>query len=259
MRTRSTTLGLGGAAAVVLPLVLAGPVAAQQTPSMPSTLRYGTGLLDIPVSSVLQHLEVQGTYSGFFVSTDRSAQVDGAGATTGFGGGVDDFFGDASLAVGLFDRVETGVSLQSFGGASDGGDVWGLFGRVRLWEPIDQGVGLAVGGRYVTSPAFGDGQETRPARLGFSDPRLVGSHTGGTNLSIYGVATAYLRGFDGGFIPRNDVTFSLGWGSGMFAKVDRRSSTHRGTRTVGSTGRRCTSTPVSRPFSASWPSTTGST
>jgi hypothetical protein len=189
---------------------------------MPSTLRYGSGLLDIPVSSVLRHLEIQGTYSGFFVDTDRDVQVDQAGAPTGHGPGVNDYFSDASLAVGLFDRIETGVSLQQFGGEADGGDVWGLFGRVRIWEPIDQGVGLAAGARYVRSPDFGGPTGHFPARLGFADERLGETLIAGTNLSLYGVATAYLRGFDaGGRVPRNDMTFTLGYGGGMFREGGR--------------------------------------
>jgi len=217
VRTRPATQALVVAAA----LLHAPGVGAQQTPSMPSTLRYGSGLLDIPVSSVLPHLEVTGTYSGFWVSLDRTAQVDATGNTATYGPSLHRFSSDASLAVGLFDRVETGVSLQSFGSSSDGGNMWGLFGRVRLWEPIDQGVGLAVGGRYVTSPDFGDGVDYSPGRLGFPDRRLRESYTGGTNFSFYGVATAYLRGFDGGPIPKNDMTFSLGYGTGMFKEGEK--------------------------------------
>lgn len=186
---------------------------------MPSTLRYGSGLIDIPVSSVLPHLAITGTYSGFFVGIDRRVEVDGSGAPTGYGPGVDRFFSDASLAVGLLDRIETGVSLQSLGG--DSGNVWGLFSRVRIWEPIDQGIGLAAGARYLTSPDFGDGQEYSPGRLGFADERFGRQLTGGTNLSLYGVATAYLRGFDGGLIPKNDMTFTLGYGGGMFREGGR--------------------------------------
>jgi hypothetical protein len=210
---------LGGA---LLAAMLATQAAsAQQTPSMPSTLRYGSGLLDIPVSSVLPHLEITGTYSGFFVGIDRDIEVDAAGVPTGFGPGVHDFYSDASLAIGLLDRFETGLSLQSFGGDSDGGNVWGLFGRVRLWEPIDQGIGLAAGARYLTSPDFGDGREYFPARLGFADDRFGKALTGGTNFSFYGVATAYLRGFDGGPLPENDMTFTLGYGGGMFREGGR--------------------------------------
>lgn len=216
--TRTGRIG----ASLLVALASAPAVAAQQTPSMPSTLRYGSGLLDIPVSSVLPHLQIQGTYSGFFVDTDRNAQVDPAGNQTGYGPGVDEYFSDASLAVGLFDRIETGISLQQFASESEGGDLWGLFGRVRVWEPIDQGVGLAGGVRYVKSPDFGGPTGHFPARLGFADDRFGEALTGGTNLTFYGVATAYLRGFDaGGRIPRNDMTFTLGYGGGMFREGGR--------------------------------------
>ncbi|MGE0159384.1 MAG: hypothetical protein AB7T31_08215 [Gemmatimonadales bacterium] len=211
-------------AALLLVAVLARPggAAAQatpppsSTPTMPSTLRYGSGLLDIPVSSVLPHMAGTATYSGFWVGVDRTVLVDASGDAVGFGPAASAYHWDTSVAFGLFDRAEGGVSLQSLKGASGGGDVWGVFGRVRLWEPIDQGLGLAVGARYLTSPDFGDGARYAPNRLGFPDPRLDRAYTGRTNVTAYGVATAYLRGFDGGPIPENDLTFSLGWGSGMF-------------------------------------------
>lgn len=188
-----------------------------QTPTMPSTLRYGSGLLDIPVSSVLPHLQSTATYSGFWVGLDRTALVDGNGAMVGFGPAASSYHWDGSAAVGLFDRGEAGLALQSLGGPESGGDVWGLFGRVRLWEPIDQGIGLAVGARYLTSPDFPDGSRYAAGRLGFTDPRLAKSYTGGTNLTAYGVATAYVRGYDaGGRLWENDMTFTLGYGGGMF-------------------------------------------
>jgi len=201
--------------AVSMALVVAVSASAQQTPSMPSTLRYGSGLLDIPVSAVLPHLEVTATYSGYFARVDRDVQLDPSGNAIGYAR-LSRFRPDASVAVGLFDRLETGLSLQDFGSATNGSAMWGLFGRVRLWEPIDQGVGFAVGGRWLKGPDFGNGVDYSPGRLGFADKRLAESYTGGTNFSLYGVATAYLRGFDGGFIPKNDMTFSLGYGTGMF-------------------------------------------
>lgn len=218
-----------------------GAGAAGQTPTMPSTLRYGSGLIDIPVSSVLPHAMITGTVSGFFLALGSRAGIDDTGATVSYGPGVDEFFSDASLAVGLFDRAEMGVTLQALGDEASGGDVWGLFGRVRLWEPIDQGLGLAVGGRYLTSPSFGDGIDYRPGRLGFADERLRADYTGlqgaGTNLSLYAVATAFLRGFDAGRLPRNDLTFTLGVGSGMFGgpgELDFYSSGHSNGWFVGS-------------------------
>ena len=199
-----------------------GPLEAQ-TPTMPSTLRYGSGLIDVPVSSVLPHLQTTATLSGFFSQLGRRVQLDDAGNPAGFGPGRDDFLADAALAIGLFDRAEAGLTLQSFGDdGEEGGDVWGLFARVRLWEPVDQGVGVAIGARYVTGPSFGDGVSYAPGRLGFPDERLRTSYTDGggidTDFSPYIVATAFLRGWDGGRLPQNDVTFTFGLGGGMFSE-----------------------------------------
>lgn len=197
-----------------------GSTLSAQTPTMPSTQRYGSGLLDIPVSSVLPHLNVTTTFSGFWTSLGRRIEIDEAGRPTGFGPGRSDFFGDLSTAVGLYDRAEAGITLQSLNDDAEGGDIWGVFGRLRLWEPVDQGVGFAVGGRFLTSPSFGSGVEYAPGRLGLPDERLRKTYASGdgvrSNVSVYGVATAYLRGYDGGFMPENDMTFTVGYGGGMF-------------------------------------------
>ncbi len=194
---------------------------AAQTPTMPSTLRYGSGLMDVPVSSVLPHMHLTGTLSAFRVQLGRRVQIDETGQPAGWGPGRNDVLADGSVAVGLFDRAEAGITMQSLRGPDAGGDIWGLFGRLRLLEPADQGVGLAVGGRYLTSPSYGDGRAYAPGRLGFADERLLKEYTAtqgmSSNLSLYAVATAYLRGFDGGPLPPNDMTFSLGYGGGMFA------------------------------------------
>ena len=219
LRRAIATLGLG-VCLTVAGVTLRTEAASAQTPTMPSTLRFGSGLIDIPVSSVLPHLTITGTLSGFFSEIGRRVEIDESGSPSGFGSGRDEFYSDGSVAIGLFDRAEAGVTLQSFGAPDSGGNMWGLFGRVRLWEPVDQGIGLAVGGRYVTSPSYGDGVAYAPGRLGFPDDRLRESYTAldgvNSNLSLYGVATAYLRGYDGGPLPENDMTFSLGYGGGAF-------------------------------------------
>lgn len=214
----ASILGLGSLSGVA-PL---NTSAEAQTPTMPSTLRYGSGLMDVPVSSVLPHLQVTGTLSGFFSQLGRRVQIDEAGAPSGYGPGRDDFLADGAFAVGLFDRAEAGLTLQSFGDDEEGGDIWGLFARVRLWEPVDQGVGLAVGARWIAGPSFGDGVDYAPSRLGFPDERLRTSYTGGggidTDFSPYVVATAFLRGWDGGRLPPNDMTLTFGLGRGMFSE-----------------------------------------
>jgi hypothetical protein len=207
--------------AVLLALSAAAPVqSSAQTPTMPSTLRYGSGLVDVPVSSVMRHLQVTGTLSTLWVQLPRRVEIGESGQPSGYGPGRDDIMADGSVAVGLFDRGEVGFTLQSLNAAEEGGNMWGVFGRLRLWEPVDQGVGLAVGGRYVTSPTFGDGVELAPGRLGFPDERLRRTYTSvpgmSSNLSLYAVATAYVRGYDGGPLPENDLTLSLGYGGGTF-------------------------------------------
>ncbi len=210
--------GLAFAAFVLAPALQA------QTTTQPSTLRYGSGMMDIPVASVLPHLTITGTYSGFFMSLDQTLEIDGGGDAVGFGAGYEKFYQDASMAVGLFDRAEVGASIQSLNSTTAGGNVWGLFGRVQLVQPTNQGLGLAVGGRYVMAPDFGDATTYQPNRLGFPDDRFRESYTGlddiNTELSLYGVATAHIRGFDQGALPEHDMTFSLGYGTGMFQDGD---------------------------------------
>ncbi len=205
---------------------LAAPALQAQTTTMPSTLRYGSGLLDVPVASVLPHLAITGTFSGFFVNLDNRLLINDAGGAVGTDpDGVEKFYHDMSLAVGLFDRVEVGATVQSINDTNAGGNIWGIFGRLQLVQPTNQGLGLAVGGRYVTAPDFGDGVEYQPNRLGIPDDRFRTSYTGladdvSTEFSFYGVGTAHVRGFDEGFLPTHDLTFNLGWGTGMFQSGD---------------------------------------
>lgn len=223
-RRAALALALVSAAGAPLtsgPAGIAARLAAQQ-PTMPSTLRYGSGLMDIPVSSVLPHLTITGTLSGHRIQLGRRVLIDDAGQPAGYGPGRDDVLADGSVAVGLYDWGEAGFTVQTLNDADEGGNIWGVFGRLRLWEPVDQGVGLAVGGRYVTSPSFADGASYASGRLGFADDRLRTSYTSvrglDTDLSLYVVATAFLRGFDGGPLPENDMTFTLGYGGGMFGE-----------------------------------------
>lgn len=226
-----TVLGrTGWFAGLALAMAFVAPALAAQSTTMPSTLRYGSGLMDIPVASVLPHMTITGTYSGFFMDLGRTLEIDASGDPVAFGAGVDKFYSDASLAVGLFNRVELGATLQSFNAAASGGNQWGIFGRVQLLQPEKRGIDLAAGGRYVTAPGFADGVSYQPTRLGFPDRRFRESYPGldnvNTELSLYGVASAHIRGFDEGLLPEHDLTFSLGYGTGMFQEGDQLSFYH---------------------------------
>jgi hypothetical protein len=209
-----------GPALAALGVLAVAPGLRAQTTTMPSTLRYGSGLMDIPVASVLPSMEMTATYSGFFVNLGRTAQIDADGNTTGYGPGVKKRYADASVALGLFDRAEVGTTIQSLNSGARGGNMWGVFGRLQLVRPRSQGVGLAVGARYVTAPTYGNGTQYEPGRLGFPDMRLYNRYPGknevNTQVSLYGVATAQVHGSDGGLLPRHDVTLAIGYGTGMF-------------------------------------------
>jgi hypothetical protein len=142
---------------------------------------------------------------------------------------INKFYGDGSVYLGLFDRVEVGATVQSLNDSNLGGNVWGAFGRIAILRPETQGIGLAVGGRYVTAPEFDDNVEYMPPRLGFPDQRFradLPDDEGGflddggldTEMSLYGVVSAFLRGLDTSFLPEHDFTFSLGYGTGMFTE-----------------------------------------
>jgi len=218
--------GAANLAGLALAALLAAPALHAQTTTMPSTLRYGSGLLDIPVASVLPHMAITGTYSGFFLEMDRTVEINSAGQTIGFGPATESkFYSDASVALGLFDRIEVGATIQSLNDAGAGGNMWGGFGRVQLLKPQNQGIGLAAGARFVTGPDLTGVTNEQPTRLGFPDPRFHREYSGGgeevnTEFSVYGVASAYVRGFENGFLPKHDMTFSLGYGTGMFQDGD---------------------------------------
>ena len=212
-----------GAALAVAITAFAGEQVAAQT-SMPSTLRHGSGYLDNPAASALPHMAFQATYSGFWVNLDRTVLTDAAGNATGYGPGMDQFFGDASLSLGLFDRAEIGASVLSLNDDAAGGNLFGFYGRLQLLRPADQGLGLAVGARYATSPSYAGSE---PNRLAYPDGRFTGSIYGSpeTNLSFYVVGTSFLRGFEVDWFPQNDITLSGGWGTGMFQDGGHSSNT----------------------------------
>ena len=210
-----------GVSAALALLVSAQSATAQQL-RMPSTLRYGSGLLDIPVAWVLPHMAITGTYSGLTVSADESIIVKTDGTQLDKkGDAYEKWVSDASLAIGLFNRVELGASLQHFDSQENGGNILGGFGRISLLPASMERFGLAAGARFVTSPSYGpdsDYGEIQPGRLAYPDYRLLknpsadGVEDLSTNLSPYVVATAHAVTTES-----MDLTLTGGWGMGMFS------------------------------------------
>ena len=195
-----------------------------QTTKMPSTLRYGSGFFNVPAASTLPHMAVTGTYSGFGINLDDRVIISGTGLESGrLAEEFSQWSQDASVAVGLFDRVELGATFQNFADADSGGNMVGGFGRIALLQPSATGMGLAVGARFVTGPSFaGADRDYMPPRLGFPDIRFYGQYEGGyvddvsTSFSPYVMTSFQFAGLDADFLPNHDFTFGLGYGTGMF-------------------------------------------
>lgn len=210
-----------GIVAVAALAVLARP-AASQPRDVSATLRYGSGLVDIPVATVLPHLTVTANYSGFRLPWPRTGGSARSGGDRDGRHNGERWLSDGSVSIGLFDRLEAGATLQHLGDVRDGGRVVGGFGRLSLLPGSLDRFRLAVGARFVTSPSFGDDGRggPQPNRLGFPDARVVRNPPGARefrgNLSPYVVATAVLPGLDA--VPlAYDMTLTAGWGGGLFS------------------------------------------
>lgn len=210
----------GPVAASVLALVLHIDPASAQTTRIPSSLRYGSGLLDIPVASVLPHLVVTGTYSGFRVSVPNLLVLDREGRGFASGEPFEKWLSDGSIALGLFGRMEVGTTFQHFGDATEGGRMLGAFGRISVLPSSVPYLDVAAGLRYVSAPTYGDryDHDFQPNRFGYPDWRVFGGAGGAefsSTLTPYVVATARFPGLEPD--PGYDVTLTAGWGSGMFS------------------------------------------
>ncbi len=175
--------------------------------------------MDVPVAGVLADRALTFTYSGFWTSNDTDVTTDASGNVTGSEAFLGGWNGDFAAALGLFDLFEFGANLQSLSDAAEGGTLWGAFGRLSILSPQTQPIGLAVGGRYSSSPDFGDGIAYAPNRLGRVDRRLrgrLGSREIDTGFSFYAVAGWDLPGLSSSFLPDHDFSFTLGWGKGLF-------------------------------------------
>ncbi len=200
------------------------PALGAQTTKMPTTPRWGTGHVDVPSAAVLPHLALVGTASGFWVDIDNNLAVSEHGWISGTSGPFEEFYQDAAVALGLFNRIDLGVVLHSLNDGEAGGGsgtLAGAFGQLALLSPgaASSGLGFAVGLRTVTQPDYGSGGAHATGRLGFPDNtfRSYGpDHELNTQWTSYAVASAFLQGLDNAWLPMHDFTFSLGWGNGLF-------------------------------------------
>jgi hypothetical protein len=219
-------------AALAAAFVVAGPLQAQTT-KMPSTLRWGMGHVDVPSAAVLPHMAIVPTVSGFWVNLDNQPIISENGVVIGTGGPLEKFYSDASVSLGLFDRVDIGAALHSMNdndvevGGEGTGTMWGGWGQLALLRPgvRGEGIGLAVGMRYMKDPQYDPDVEQAVSRLGQPDNFLrqwYGSEERdvNTNWTEYAVLSAFLSGLESGFIPQHDFTFSVGWGNGLFKDGD---------------------------------------
>ena len=176
------------------------------------------------MAGVLANRALSVTYSGFWTSNESDVTTDAEGNVSGtevFNGGWN---GDFAAALGLFDLFEFGANIQSLSEPADGGTLWGAFGRLSILSPQTQAIGLAVGGRFASSPDFGDGVAYAPNRLGRADRRVrdqMGSREMDTAFSFYAVAGWDLPGLPSSFLPDHDFSFTAGWGTGTFNAGDR--------------------------------------
>lgn len=207
-------LGVGAVSAVLF----AGPVDAQST-KVGATLRYGSGIVDVPVASVFPDGAFSISYSGFFTSNATEIMTDTVGTPIGeqsFEGG---WRGDLAVAYGLWDLMEFGGTLQGWGDEGEGGTLFGAFGRLVLVHAQKNGLGLALGARWLNAPDFGDGVEYAPTRIGVADRRFrreLGAVNNTSRFTFYAVTSVDLTGPSSQFLPRNDWTLTGGWGTGLF-------------------------------------------
>ena len=133
----------GWTAALAAAFFAVGPLQAQYSTKMPSTLRWGSGHVDVPSASVLPNKAIVGTYSGFYANIDDDLIIGSNGEIIGSRGELRKWYSDMSLGVGLFDRLELGAALHAL---DDGGSgsLFGAYGQLALLRPTRTGAGVGL-------------------------------------------------------------------------------------------------------------------
>ena len=213
---------VGWTAALAATLLAVGPLHGQYSTKVPGTLRWGSGRVDVPSASVLPHMAIVGTFSGFLVDIDENPVINGQGRVVGSSGPLERWYSDATLGFGLLDRIEVGAVVHALDDKGSGNLIGG-FGRIALLRPAPDrsGIGLAAGVRASTNPKYRDDLVYAANRLGIPDSNFRQSYGPGseqirTYYTFYGVASAFLQGFQSDVFPDHDFTFTLGWEDGQF-------------------------------------------
>ena len=190
---------VGWTTALAVALLTVTPLHGQYSTKVPSTLRWGSGHVDVPSAGVLPHMTIVGTYSGFLVNIDDNPIIDDQGRVIGGSGPFEKWYSDATVGFGLFDRVEVGAVLHSLDDEGSG-NVVGGFGQVAFLRPSPDrsGIGLAAGVRASTNPKYRDDLVYAANRLGIPDANFRQSYGTDseqirTQYTFYGVASAEYR------------------------------------------------------------------
>lgn len=200
-----------------LAVCVAGPARAQQ--SYPQTLYWGSGLVDIPVAWV-------SPISGDFAVAFSGKTLKGSQLSSGFdfGNGLNS---NSALAFSFLGRAEVGVAVFS------DNPEWGFFGRALIldeetfrgraglagWIP-SLAVGLRNVGPYSKIDRFSLGYRMAPGTA--SDPSKQHEPDAlhqnfSTDETVYGVATkSFVLSELGQSLPHIGLSFSLGYGNGLF-------------------------------------------
>jgi len=205
-----------GSASLALALAATVHTAAAQQ-SYPQTLYWGSGLIDIPVawvSPVTGDFTVG--YSGQRLRMDRTS----ASART------ERLNAQGAVSLSLLGRAEVGASLFSEN------PEWGFFGRALLidardfagqpglarWIP-NLAVGMRNVGPFARVDRFGTGYDVIPGTTGnphVLEPSHAKFNTGNTAYVVATKAFSLTPSSETG-LPRSSVSFSLGYGNGLFS------------------------------------------
>ena len=136
-------------------------------------------------------------------------------------------------------RSRSGTPTPRWASASSTGSKWALSCTRSTTKAAATWSAVSVRSPFFVLPLTAQGSDLRGAyalrpvpstatilvyaanRLGIPDANFrqsygAGSEQNRTHYTFYGVASAFLKGFQSDIFPDHDFTFTLGWGDGLF-------------------------------------------